>query len=147
MYLFSPRKKQLDVQRLLRRAIDRSLPNKTPTRGDHRREGRSNRTLVVQIVPVVNGVLDVAAATAAITKNLSSDGVGLVVTSPPRAKQLVIGFLLDGQPLQLLGRVQNIVALGGGFHQIGVALKEIVKPDAFPQYVEVCRLIEALRAR
>ncbi len=139
------RKKRLSVHTLLRRAINQSTPGKAPLKGEKRWETRSNRTLVVLVVPVVRREIQVEQATAALTKNISSDGVALVTTAPPGTDRLLIGFLLDGRAVLVRGQVQMLKHLGGGFCQACVELSEILNCDAIAEYDAICERVKQLR--
>lgn len=122
------RKRTLAVHQLLRRAMDATSPNRPPAQGESRWEDRSNRTLPVLLVPYAEGQPSVAEHTIALTKNLSSQGVALVLPQPFRTDQVVIGFWLDDRPEFLVGRVRQNVPLGGGYWQLGVELTERLEP-------------------
>lgn len=101
MFSFKTRKKQVDVHQLLRRAMDATTPNRPPTQGESRWEDRSNRTIPVLLVPYADEQPVGDEHTIALTKNLSSQGVALVLPQPFRAEQVLIGFWLDASGICL----------------------------------------------
>jgi hypothetical protein len=143
---FYGRKKRLMVQAIMRRAIDRATPNKPPAHGDVRGEGRSNRTVVAQIVPIIAGKLALSEAVQATTKDLSGEGAALVVDRAIDMREVVVGLLLDGGPTLLRGEVRQVIALGGDFWQVGVKLLHVVSPDEFVDYADLCKAVQAMRA-
>jgi len=129
MFAFCTRKKYLEVHKLLRRAMDATSPYSMPLMGESRVESRSNRTLPVLLVPCEGSKLVLQDHTIALTKNLSSQGVALVLPQPFRAQEVAIGFWLDDKPQFVMGRVRQMVPLGGGYWQLGVELTERVSPE------------------
>jgi hypothetical protein len=124
MFLFKQRKKKNELQQLLRRAMDLTSPNHPPRKGEMRWEERSNRTIPVLLSPWANGKPLVDEHTVALSKDLSSQGVALVLPQPFRAEQVVLGFWLELMPEFILGKVRQNASLGGGFWQLGVELTE-----------------------
>ncbi len=132
MFSFGDHKKQLDVQKLLRRAIDASSPNLPPTTGESRFDSRSNRTLPLVLVPWVNGGPQTDAAVTALSKNLSSNGLTVLHVDPIDVEHIVVGFCIDSQPYFLLGHIRHRTPLGGGFSQLGIEVTQIVTPTDEP---------------
>lgn len=146
MFSFTKRKKQVDVHQLLRRAMNATSPNRPPTQGDARWEDRSNRTIPVLLVPYTEGHPCAAEHTIALTKDLSSQGVAIVLPQPFRAEQVVIGFWLDARPEFVLGRIRQNVPLGGGYWQLGVELTERMGPTPCEATESLVPLAARLRA-
>lgn len=129
MFLFTTRKKRLDVHQLLRRAMDTTSPNLLPEEEEEKRwEDRSNRTIPILLAPWVGGEPKAAEHTIAVTKNLSSQGIALVLPQPFRAEQVVLCFWLESMPEFVLGEIRQNSPLGGGFWQLGVELTERINP-------------------
>ena len=150
MFLFGTRNRQLEVHKLMRRALDKSSPNLPRWEGESRWESRSNRTIPVLLIPYAEGELSVPEMTTALTKNLSSQGLALVLHQPFRADQVVVGFWGDGEPDFLLGKVRQNVPLGGGFWQLGLELTERLCPadcPALQPLVPQAAKLEPLRDR
>jgi hypothetical protein len=138
MFSFARRRQHVEVHKLVRRFIDHSSPNQSPTSGDARWEDRSNRTLPVLLVPYDGAEACVDELTHAVTKDLSSQGLALVLPQPFRAEQVVIGFWSEAHTHFVLGRVRQNVPLGGGFWQLGVELTALVDLWEHP---EIQRLV------
>ncbi|HEV2971226.1 MAG TPA: hypothetical protein VGY55_14725 [Pirellulales bacterium] len=132
MFSFSRHKKQLDVQALLRRAIDSSTPNMPPTNGEHRWDSRANRTFPLVLATWNDGQVNMDEATTALTKNLSGQGLTAVHFEPLQAKQLVVGFWLESQAYFVLGEVRHRTRLGGGYWQLGIELGNLLTPGEHP---------------
>lgn len=133
MFWFQNRDKHLEIHRIIRRLINASTPNRIPLEGDSRWELRSNRTIPVLLVPYDNNELSVGEVAYALTKNLSSQGLALVLHQPLRAEQVVVGIWSNEQAHFVAARVRQCVSLGGGFWQIGLEAIELLPPAQFPE--------------
>ena len=136
MFLFDKRKKRFDVQRLIRRVIDLSTPNRTPLEGEVRSEERYNRTLPVLLASFDNGEIDTECQTFALTSNLSGAGIAVTLGQPFRAKCVVVGFSTHERMQYVLGEVINNHPLGAGFWELSVKLTELITSDTHPQLNE-----------
>jgi hypothetical protein len=112
--------------------MDATCPSRPPLHGECRWEDRSNRTIPVLLIPCVDKAPIVAEHAIALTKNLSSQGVAIVLPQPFHAEQVIVGFWLEMQPEFILGQVRQNVPLGGGYWQLGLELTERLTPDAIP---------------
>ena len=144
MFSFGRRKKQLDVQALLRRAIDSSSPNLPPLEGESRWDTRANRTFPLVLAPWSDGAAVVAEATTGLTKNLSGQGLNVIHCEPLEAEQIVIGFWLESQAYFLLGQVRHHTPLGGGFWQVGIELMRTLSPADDPALDQLLPMATAL---
>lgn len=132
MLWFQPRDKHMEIHRVIRRLINASTPNRMPLEGESRWELRSNRTIPVLLVPYDHNELSVGELAYALTKNLSSQGLALVLHQPFRAEQLVVCIWSNEQAHFVAAKVRQSVPLGGGFWQIGVEVTELLSPVQFP---------------
>ena len=132
MFSFRKRKKQIEVHTLIRRAVDASSPNRPPVEGELRWENRSNRTIPVLLTPLEGGDLSFGETTIALTKNLSSQGLALVLHQPFRAERVVIGFWGEGEAEFVLGELRQNAPLGGGYWQVGLELTERICAADYP---------------
>jgi hypothetical protein len=133
MRWFQSRDKHLEVHRVIRRLINASTPNRIPLRGESRWELRSNRTMPVLLVPYDDNELSVGELAYALTKNLSGQGLALVLHQPLRAEQVVIGIWSGGEAHFVSAAVRQSIALGGGFWQIGVEAVEMLSTARSPE--------------
>lgn len=138
MLWFKSRDEHLEIHRVIRRLINASTPNRIPLDGESRWELRSNRTIPVLLVPYDHNELSVGEHAYALTKNLSSQGLALVLHQPFRAEQVVVGFWASDQPHFVSGMVRQSVPLGGGFWQIGVETTELLSTASLP---DLARLV------
>ena len=123
------RQKQLEACRHIRRLVDRTAPNASPLAGNARVEPRSNRTLPVILAPSEGRCVLADEAVFAVTKDLTGQGLSLVLNHPFHAEEIVIGFWQEIDPEFIAGRVCQNAPLGGGFWQLGVELREVVTSD------------------
>ena len=133
MLWFQNRDKHFAVNRVIRRLINSSTPNAIPLRGESRWELRSNRTMPVLLVPYDNDELAIGEQAYALTKNLSSQGLALVLHQPLRADKVVVGIWSGDEPHFFAGEVRQSIPLGGGFWQIGVETTELLLVAQVPE--------------
>ena len=132
MFSFGKRKKQVDVHRLLRRIVDSSSPNMPRNQDESRWEDRPTRILAVVLAPYADNRPSLDESTTALTKNISSQGVCLLLPQPFRAEQVVVGFWQEDQAEYVLGEVRQNAPFGGGFWQLGIELIERISPAECP---------------
>ena len=146
MYDFDERKKKLDVQAILRRIVDKSSPNLPPFTGENRGKTRCNRSLPVLLLPLQNHNLMIGEARYAITKDISSDGLGLslMLPKPMSAETVIVGFWNDSNTIFFLGEVRQNMPIGGGFFQMGVQVMEKADPADFPFLARMGPLMNTL---
>jgi hypothetical protein len=133
MLWFQSRDKHAEVHRVIRRLINASTPNRIPLRGESRWELRSNRTIPVLLVPYDDNELSVGELAYGLTKNLSGQGLALVLHQPLRADRLVVGIWSGNEAHFVSGEVRQSIALGGGFWQIGVEAVELLSIGRSPE--------------
>lgn len=137
MLWFQSRDKQTEIHRVIRRLINNSTPNRIPLRGESRWELRSNRTIPVLLVPYDDNEISVGEVVYALTKNLSSQGLALVLHQPLRAEQVLVGIWSNAQAHFVSGKVRQSMALGGGFWQLGVETTELLCTAHSPDLVRL----------
>jgi hypothetical protein len=131
MYSFDGRKQLLEVQGILRRAIDSSAPNLVSQDSELRYDNRANRTFPLVLAPWAEDRAVLNKAITALSKNLSSQGLTVIHVDPFEAEELVVGFRLDEETHFMLGRVRHRTALGGGYGQLGIELTRVVTPTEY----------------
>ncbi|HEV3343998.1 MAG TPA: hypothetical protein VG125_26725 [Pirellulales bacterium] len=144
MLWFQNRDKQAELYRVIRRLINASTPNRAPLQGESRWESRSNRTIPVLLVPYDNNELSVGETAYALSKNMSSCGLALVLHQPLRSEQVVVGIWSSEQAHFVSARVRQTIPLGGGFWQIGVEARELLSPASVPDLIRLLPLAARL---
>jgi len=133
MFSFRKRSTQAEVHKVTRRLLNSSCPNMPPMSGDSRWEDRSNRTIPVLLSPIADGEIQLDETATAVTKNLSSQGLALVLHQPFWAEGVIIGFWQNGEPEFVRGEIRQNVPLGGGFWQLGIELTQRVAMADMPE--------------
>jgi len=127
MFTFAP-KQTPHVQSRLRRIVDLTVPNFSPELERDRIECRSNRVIPALLCAWKNDEPAMNEHAFVLTKDISSEGVGLVLNSPFRDQELLLGFWLDpevmAEPWLFRGNVQHLRKWGGGFWTLGVQLTD-----------------------
>lgn len=141
--MFSRKKqeRQRDAQQLLNQIAQMTDPELTPVCQESRQQIRRSRVLPVLLTPWENGGPVVDDSVYALTKDVSEQGMALVLQSPYRIKTAVIGLVTpsadnpgaDIEPSFMLGEARQNVPLGGGYWQLGLELTELVLVDEHPR--------------
>ncbi len=132
------KKKDLRVQSLILKLVNNNCPELKALLEGPRVDSRVNLVLVALVVPIEDKRLQVHRAFAAVTKEFSGSGVGIVLDQPPGFDEAVLGFRFDGEMVYMRGRARHFHPLGGGFHQLGLQLVEVVSPSDYPQLRTMC---------
>ena len=131
MKLFTRDKKRA-VQSFILNVVNNNCPELKAMMEGPRLESRVNMVVVLMIVPVESKRLQVGRALTAVTKELSSSGVAVVVDQPHELNEVVLGFRVDGQMTFIRAKAKHLSPMGGGFYQLGFRLTEIVSPSDYP---------------
>lgn len=128
MFSFATRKKLVDMQPHLRRICDLTAPNNAAAAGLPRTENRYNRSIPALLAPWEEHRPVPDRGVVAITRDLSDRGVGLILTHPVEASDVVVGFYLASDVMQepwfFRGMISRCDAMGGGFWLLGIELVE-----------------------
>ncbi len=92
-----------------------------------------NLVLVVLIVPVETDRPQVGRAFTAVTKEFSNTGVAVVLEEPEELDQAILGFRFEGQMTFVRAQAKHLDPMGGGFHQLGFQMLEVVSPSDYPE--------------
>jgi hypothetical protein len=149
MFKFAANSTMVQVQSRIRRIVDLTVPNLSAELHDDRVETRNNRTLPAFLCPWERNRPRLDEHTFVVTKDLSSDGVALVLAQPFRVQDVLLGFWLNvdvmDQPYLFLGQTQNLQELGGGFWTLGAQLTEFVTPGQQREFSGLMPLLSRLR--
>jgi len=134
MLLFSKDKsRQIEVQRLLTKIINAHSRSLDALREGPRSELRVDLALVVIVVPSVNDRPDRSQAFATVTREVSSNGMSLVLSERLDVSDLFLVLEVDREMRYVRGEVRHQGPLGAGLWQAGVQLTEIVTPGDYPE--------------
>ncbi len=144
MYTFTERQKQLDVQKFLCRLADRTTSKGFSNRYERRNEGRTGQSMPVYLARWDGECLSKDEATIGLSRDVSSQGIAVVVVGPFQAKRIVMAFWVESRPCFALGNVQNETFLGGGYRRLGVELIELLDVAEHPALEELMPLTARL---
>jgi hypothetical protein len=102
-----------------------------------RLDRRVNLTLVTAVIPLEKTWLCFDRAFTAVTKEFSNSGVAIVVNESMDFVEAILGFRLEGQMLFLRAIARHQNSMGGGFHQMGFRLTEVVESGQYPELQQV----------
>jgi hypothetical protein len=131
MTLFSPNR-DFKVRGVVLKIVNSNCPELTPQIEDTRNDRRVNLAIVVAVVPIENGKIQGSEAFTAVTKDMSSAGVAIVVERPLGLSQAILGFRMGGEMTYLLADARHVNPMGGGLFQIGFQLLEVVSMGDYP---------------
>ena len=144
MFSYPNHKQFSELNGFVRRLTNLTSPNVPRSEGENRAEMRNNRTFAVLLVPCDGNDLAVHDTTTAVTKDLSEQGISLVLNQPFQPEVVVLGFwpvwdsnTIDAQPTFVRGHVRQNAEIGGGFWQIGVQFEGKATEKEFPTLDQV----------
>jgi hypothetical protein len=129
MYTFTPTARP-QIESRLRRIVDLTVPNFNRQPPEQRLDTRSNRVIPVLICPWEGDRPAADRYLFALTKDLSSESAGVVLTEPLTADEVVVAFWLGKdvmeEPWYFLGMPQSQRQLGGGFWTVGIQFTDFL---------------------
>jgi hypothetical protein len=137
MFSFSRQKRDNRLRTFLARAIDLTNPHLPPIDGETRVFDRYNRTIPVLLTPWEKGGPVIGESATAVTKDISDQGLSVILRQPYRCVDVVVGFWLPESrhiaagsgPTFVLGEVRQHAQIGGGYWQLGISFTELLKPS------------------
>lgn len=132
MSLFSKRK-DFGVQSFVLKLVNNSCPGLIARLEGPRIDSRVNLVVVVMIIPVHDGKIQTEQAFTAVTKEFSNAGVAVVLDHPVALDHAILGFRFEGGMTFIRSQAKHRDPMGGGFHQLGFQLFEVVAPCDHPE--------------
>ena len=133
MTAFAEQKKAVDLHRFTRCIIDSTAPNNGRSTYFVRSENRYNRAIPVLLAPWLGNQPDAENSVFVLTKDISDQGLAVLLGCPFRAKEVVVGFWLASvgmeEPWFFRGTIVRNTAIGGGFRLLGMELTEFMNDD------------------
>lgn len=129
----SKSRRQKDAQGYLTKIINNNCPAlEAYARGE--REGqRLNLTIAAFVVPVRGSFVDVAAASATVTKEFSATGMSVILDNALDGEEAIVIIQWDGATTFFRGGIKHQSPIGAGLWQCGVYVTEIVPPGEYPE--------------
>jgi hypothetical protein len=128
---FPTRNKQLSVQNFVLKVINNNCPELKAFLEGPRRDKRANLTLVVLVVPLVDGELRIGDAFNAITQEFSVSGVGIILDRQRALDEVILGFRLEDEMSYVRATAKHLSPMGNGFYHLGMELKEVVPKSKY----------------
>lgn len=132
MPLFSKRK-DLAVQSFVLKLVNNNCPGLTAGLEGPRIDSRVNLVVVVMVIPMERDEPQVDRAFTAVTKEFSNAGLAVVLDQPRRLDKAILGFRFEGEMTFLRAQAKHRDPMGGGFHQLGFQLSEVVSAKDYPE--------------
>lgn len=133
MQIFSPRKcKAHEVQSFMLKVINNSCPDLKSLWEGPRLESRVNLTVVALLIPMVDDQPAVEKRFAAVTKEFTTSGLSVVLTSPRDLDQVVVGLRWEDEMRFIRAQAKHLTPMGAGFYQIGLELREMIHVSDCP---------------
>jgi hypothetical protein len=140
MFLFKPRKRELDSQQFLSRLANRRSLEKLQAVTERRGEARTDLCIGIWVIPLADGQPDITNAFPAITKDFTSRGIGFIVHEPPAAAEEVLLAVPDETEERLLRvNVHSRRTLGAGWYLLGAEVIELLDKDQYPSLTPLCQ--------
>jgi hypothetical protein len=137
--IFSPRKSKLhEVQSFMLKVINNSCPDLKSLWDGPRAESRVNLTVVVVVIPVVRRKPVLEKMFGAVTKELTTLGVSVVLNDPRSVDEVIVAFRWEGEMKFVRAQAKHLTPLGAGFYQLGLELKEVI-------HVSDCPVLESVQ--
>jgi hypothetical protein len=149
MFSFDGDKKLHGVQSRIRRILDLTVPNYGDGPQVDRVEDRYNRTLPALLCDWEQSRLVPGGSLFVATRDISGQGVGVLLQQPFRAQRVLLAFWLDDEvspdPWFFLGQSESLRKIGGGFWTLGIRLTEFASSKCRGPFAELAPLLKQLR--
>lgn len=132
MPLFSKRKDRA-VQSFMLKLVNNNCPGSTDYPVGPRANSRVNLVMVVMIIPLHDHKLQLPKTIRAVTKDFSNTGLSVVLDHPYPMDQVVLGFCFEGKMTFIEAKAKHRDPMGGGFHQLGFQLLNVVSSGDYPE--------------
>ena len=132
MPIFTANKRH-EVQSFMLKLINNNCPELKAMREGPRVESRVNLTVVTLVIPLHKKRPLVERMFAAVTKEFTTLGVALVLDGPRALEEVILGFRWSGRMSFVRARVRHLHAMGAGFYQLGLELKEMIHASDYPE--------------
>ena len=132
VFLLQNRKKTLGVQNFVLKIVNNNCPELKALMEGPRNDKRVNLSLVVLVVPLEDGKLQVGDAFYAVTREFSSNGVGIILSRQLALDEVVLGFRVESEMTFVHATAKHLNSMGYGFYYLGLEMTEIAPPSKYP---------------
>lgn len=134
------RRKNVEAQQFLMRLLNvRSLASLN-VYTDDRGEPRTNFCIGIWVVPLIDEHPEVSAAFAAITKDFSSTGIGVVTNRSITEATVMLCLPSAGRSKFVRSHVRNCRSLGVGWFHYGMEAIELIDPANYAELSEFAKM-------
>jgi hypothetical protein len=126
------RNRRRDVSNFVLKLVNNNNPELLHLKDGIRTDKRVNLTVVVLVVPLEKKKVDVTKAFHAVTKDFASTSVSVMIDSPRNVRDAILAFRFEGEMNFIRAKAKHVSPLGGGFHQLGFQMEELVSPIDYP---------------
>jgi hypothetical protein len=123
-------RKRDDVKRVLHGRVNRAHA-KTISVADLRSATRGTYTEVVWVIPAFSPTdADYSRVIPAVSHDLSTEGIGIILNAPIASPCVIIGLRDEGSPRFIACKPKHCTPLGYGFYHLGLRAEEVIQPNA-----------------
>ena len=127
------RNKERAVQSFILKVVNNNCPDMTALLEGPRADQRVNLSIAITVVPVKDGRPSVDEAFAAVTKEFSNTGLGLILDGPRGLDEVILGFRWERDRTFVLAKAKHLNPMGGGFYQLGFRMTDLVHVGDYPE--------------
>lgn len=136
MRLFRPRN-EVAIQTFILQLVNNNCSELQRLIEGPRLEHRVNMTVPVVVVPLQDGRPQMDRVFAAVTREIATAGLSLVISEPLAPDEVILGFRWRGEIYFLKAKAVHLNPMGAGFYQLGFRLLEMVHPSDVPELARV----------
>jgi hypothetical protein len=133
MSVFAHNTKKREVQGFVLKIVNNQCAELKAMIEGPRLDRRVNLTMVALVIPVERGKLRIGQAFSAVTKEFSCTGLSIVLDDTRDLDEVILGFRWEGKVTYARARAKHFNPMGGGFHQVGLQMTEILSGSDFPE--------------
>jgi hypothetical protein len=122
-----------EVQSFLLKVVNNNCQELRALMDGPRAENRVPLVGVVLVIPLVANEPALGQAFTAITKELSTVGMSLILSEPRGLDEVIVGVRWEGDMTYLHAKAKHLNPIGGGFFQLGLQVTGIAHRGDFPQ--------------
>jgi hypothetical protein len=124
--------KEHAVQSFMLRLINTSCAELRAQEDGPRVENRVNLMIVVQVIPVIQKQPAVERMFAAVTRELTTLGLSLVLNEPRSVDEVILAFRTEGEMKFVRAKAKHVSPMGAGFYSLGMRFLEMAHPSDYP---------------
>jgi hypothetical protein len=135
--LLGTRKKKQVVQGVLLKIVNNHCAELEALAEGPRGERRVRLTMVVLVIPMVDGHPMLQKTFAAVTKEFSTSGLSVVIREPRALDEVILAFRWDSDMKFLKAKAAHLNPMGAGFYSLGLQATEVVPLCDYPVLADV----------